>query len=105
MDTMFGPYLKNGKTSTQAKLIAFIDDASRIVPHGQFFFSENTENLIMALRTALYKRGIPQTLYVDNGAIYTCAEINQICGRIGCLLCHTPVRDGAAKEKDSYCTL
>jgi len=99
LDTMFGPYVKNGRTSTQTKLIAFIDDASRIVPHGQFFFSENTDNLITALRSALYKRGIPQTLYVDNGAIYTCAEINQICARIGTLLCHTPVRDGAAKGK------
>ena len=99
LDTMFGPYMKNGKTATQTKLIAFIDDASRVITHGQFFFSEKTDDLITALRAALYKRGIPQTLYVDNGAIYTCAEINQICARIGTLLCHTPVRDGAAKGK------
>jgi len=65
MDTLVGPYLKNGNTSTQAKLIAFIDDASRVVPHGQFFFAETTDNLIVALKAALYKRGIPQTLYVD----------------------------------------
>ncbi|RKX64523.1 MAG: hypothetical protein DRP42_06240 [Tenericutes bacterium] len=99
LDTMFGPYVKNGKTSTQAKLIAFIDDASRVITHGQFFFSENTDNLIIALRSALYKRGVPQTLYVDNGSIYTCTEINQICARIGTILCHAPVRDGAAKGK------
>lgn len=99
MDTLIGPYVKNGSTSTQAKLIAFIDDASRVVPHGQFFFSENTDNLIVALKSALYKRGIPQTLYVDNGAIYTSTEINQICARLGTVLCHTPVRDGAAKGK------
>lgn len=99
LDTMFGPYVKNGKTSTQTKLIAFIDDASRVIAHGQFFFSEKTDDLIEALRAALYKRGIPQTLYVDNGSIYTSAEINQICARIGTLLCHTPVRDGAAKGK------
>lgn len=99
MDTMFGPYVKNGRTSTQSKLIAFIDDASRVVPHGQFFFSENTGHLIEALRAALYKRGVPQTLYVDNGSIYTSLEINQICARLGIVLCHTPVRDGAAKGK------
>jgi transposase InsO family protein len=99
LDTMFGPYVKNARTKTQTKLIAFIDDASRIVPHGQFFFSENTDSLIAALRSALYKRGVPRTLYVDNGSIYTCAEINQICARTGILLCHTPVRDGAAKGK------
>jgi transposase InsO family protein len=99
LDTMFGPYVPNGKTKTQAKLIAFIDDASRVVPHGEFFFSENTPALIRSLRSALYKRGIPQTLYVDNGSIYTSKEINQICERTGILLCHTPVRDGAAKGK------
>lgn len=99
LDTMVGPYVTNRKTSTQTKLIAFIDDASRVIPHGQFFFSENTDNLITALQSALYKRGIPQTLYVDNGAIYTSQEINQICARLGTILCHTPVRDGAAKGK------
>lgn len=99
LDTMFGPFVTNGKTKTQAKLIAFIDDASRIIPHGEFFFSEDTSALIQALRSALYKRGIPETLYVDNGSIYTSKEINQICERIGTLLCHTPVRDGAAKGK------
>jgi len=99
LDTMFGPFVTNGKTKTQAKLIAFIDDASRVVPHGEFFFSEDTPALIQALRSALYKRGIPETLYVDNGSIYTSKEINQICERIGTLLCHTPVRDGAAKGK------
>ena len=33
------------------------------------------------------------------GSIYTSAEINQICARVGTLLCHTPVRDGASKGK------
>jgi transposase InsO family protein len=99
MDTLIGPYLKNGGAATQAKLIAFIDDAGRVVPHGQFFFAENTDNLIVALKSALYKRGVPQTLYVDNGAIYTSQEINQICARLGIVLCHAPVRDGAAKGK------
>jgi len=99
IDTMFGPYVSNGKIKVQAKLIAFIDDASRVVPHGEFFLAENTQALIKTFRSALYKRGIPQTLYTDNGAIYTGKEINQICPRIGTLLCHAPVRDGAAKGK------
>ena len=54
LDTMVGPFLKNGKTSTQARLIAFIDDASRVVPHGQFFFSENM------LPTTLFPYAIPE---------------------------------------------
>jgi hypothetical protein len=55
-----------------------------------------TETLIQALRTALYKRGVPEALYEDNGSIYWSKEISQICQRLGTLLCHAPVRDGAA---------
>jgi transposase InsO family protein len=98
-DTMFGPHVRNGAMKTQTKLIAFIDDASRVACHAEFFLVENTDTLIQALRSALYKRGVPESIYVDNGSIYASKEIAQICTRIGCLLCHTPVRDGAAKGK------
>lgn len=98
-DTMVGPYVKHAGGHVQARLIAFLDDASRVCCHGEFFAAENTDTLIASLRSALYKRGVPQTLYVDNGSIYTCKEISQICARIGTLLCHAPVRDGAAKGK------
>jgi sulfite reductase alpha subunit-like flavoprotein len=57
-DTMVGPYVQNGSAKTQAKLIAFIDDASRVCCHGEFFLAENTDTLTAALRSALYKRGI-----------------------------------------------
>jgi hypothetical protein len=36
---------------------------------------------------------------VDNGSIYTSKEIVQICARVGCVLLHTPVKDGASKGK------
>ena len=99
LDTMFGPYVKIGGRKIQTKLIAFIDDASRVITHGEFFASENTDNLITAMKSAFHKRGVPERLYVDNGAIYTCAEINQICARLGTILSHAPIRDGAAKGK------
>jgi transposase InsO family protein len=98
-DTMVGPYVKSGAAHAQARLIAFVDDASRVCCHGEFFFAESTTSLIKALRSALYKRGVPEAMYVDNGSIYASKEITQICARLGCLLCHAPVRDGAAKGK------
>jgi transposase InsO family protein len=98
-DTMFGPHVGQGSKRTRTKLIAFIDDASRVCCHGEFFLAENTDTLIKALRSALYKRGVPEALYVDHGSPYVSKEITQICERIGCLLCHAPVRDGAAKGK------
>jgi hypothetical protein len=83
----------------QTRLIAFLDDASRVCCHGEFFLQENVDTLIAAWRAALYKRGVPAALYVDNGSIYVSKELIQICARVGCLLHHTPVRDGAAKGK------
>jgi len=101
-DTMFGPYVDTGMSPgarKQAKLIAFIDDASRVICHGEFFFEENVDTLVQAIRAAFYKRGVPEQLLVDNGSIYCSQEITLICARVGCILRHTPVRDAAAKGK------
>jgi putative transposase len=98
-DTLYGPHVQINGSPVQTRLIAFVDDASRVCCHGQFFPAENVDTLIEALRAAFYKRGVPQSLYVDNGSIYSSKEIIQICARVGCLLHHTPVRDGAAKGK------
>jgi len=98
-DTLYGPYVQIQGVAVQTRLIAFLDDASRVCCHGQFFPAENVDTLIEALRAAFYKRGVPACLYVDNGSIYTSKEIIQICARVGCQLAHTPVRDGAAKGK------
>ena len=98
-DTMVGPYVQQGAGKVQAKLIAFLDDASRVICHGEFFANDNTEALLKAFKTALYKRGLCECLYVDNGQNYSSLEISQVCQRLGTILCHTPVRDGAAKGK------
>jgi len=98
-DTLYGPHVRINGSPVQTRLIAFIDDASRVCCHGQFFPAETVDTLIESLRAAFYKRGVPHALYVDNGSIYSSKEIIQICARVGCLLHHTPVRDGAAKGK------
>ncbi len=98
-DTMEGPHVPHKNKKYPAKLIAFIDDASRVVTHGEFFIQENTGALINTFKNAFYKRGIPDSIYVDNGAIYTCKEITLICARVGVILRHAPIRDGAAKGK------
>ncbi len=101
-DTMFGPYVDTGVAPgarKQARLIAFLDDASRVLCHGEFFFEENVDTLVQAIRAAFYKRGVPEQLLVDNGSIYCSAEITLLCARVGCILRHTAVRDAAAKGK------
>ncbi len=98
-DTMFGPFVDALGSRKQTKLIAFIDDASRVLCHGEFFFDENVGTLVQAIRAAFYKRGVPEQLLVDNGSIYCSQEITLICARVGCILRHTAVRDAAAKGK------
>lgn len=99
-DTMYGPSIQqpDGKWR-KTFLIAFIDDASRVITHAEFFYRDNTDNMIDAFRTALFKRGKPQRLYFDNGSNYTSREILQACVRLDIHLSHAPVRDGAAKGK------
>ncbi len=99
-DTMYGPSIKQPDEKWKKTfLIAFIDDASRLITHAEFFYRDNTDNMIEAFRTALYKRGKPERLYFDNGANYTAKEILQACVRLDIRLSHAPVRDGAAKGK------
>jgi putative transposase len=98
-DTLFGPSVGVAGGRQPAKLIAFLDDASRVLCHGEFFVAENVDTLVQALRAAFYKRGVPEQLLVDNGSIYCSQEITLICARVGCLLRHTAVRDAAAKGK------
>lgn len=98
-DTMVGPFVHEGQAARPTRLICFIDDASRVIPHGEFFFQETAASFVQAFRLALYKRGIPDQLYTDNGSIYVCHQIVTICARLGIILSHAPVRDGAAKGK------
>ncbi len=99
-DTMYGPSIKQADGKWRKTfLIAFIDDASRVITHGEFFYRDNTENMIEAFKSALYKRGKPERLYFDNGSNYTSKEILQACVRLNIHLSHAPIRDGAAKGK------
>jgi putative transposase len=99
-DTLHGPCLQYGLQKPQKTfLICFIDDASRVIPHGAFYPADDTNNLIDCFQTALYKRGVPRAVYVDNGSNYSSKEFGLICARLGTVLIHTPVRDGAAKGK------
>jgi putative transposase len=99
-DTLYGPSIRQSDGQWKKTfLIAFIDDASRVVTHAEFFYRDNTENMVNAFRSALYKRGKPERLYFDNGANYSAKEILQACVRLDIHLSHAPIRDGAAKGK------
>ena len=66
-DVMYGPYIQVGKKKQQTYLHAFIDDATRMITHSQFFYEQNFETLRLSLKEAMLKNGIPRLIYTDNG--------------------------------------
>jgi putative transposase len=88
-DLMYGPYIPEGRKKRPTYLLAYIDDASRLVPHGEFYFTQNFESLRHSFKEAVLKRGIPSLLYTDNGRIYRSQQFEFMCANIGCTLIHS----------------
>lgn len=53
---------------------AVLDDYSRLCCHLQWYFVEDTENLIHGLSQAFHKRGLPRAIMTDNGAAMLAGE-------------------------------
>ena len=90
-DMLFGPYIQRpGGGKQQCFLYAVIDDASRLVPHAQFYLDEGLESLLDCLRQSIAARGVPIRLYVDNGQVYRSQQLSRIAASLGILIVHTP---------------
>ena len=98
-DVMHGPAVPDGRRRRKAYLIAFIDDATRVVPFAAFAFADNVQAFLPALRNAVMRRGIPQRLYVDNGAAYRSRQLALVCARLGTALIHARPFQPAGKGK------
>ena len=88
-DLMYGPSIKVDRVKKQTYLSAMIDDASRIVPHAEFFFTQDFSVLRKTFKEAVLKRGLPKIVYSDNGKIYRCGQFVMVCatleiGRASC---------------------
>jgi len=90
-DMLFGPYIQRpGGGKQQCFLYAVIDDASRLIPHAQFYLDEGLESLLDCLRQSIAARGVPIRLYVDNGKVYRSQQLSRIAASLGILIVHTP---------------
>lgn len=87
-DVMHGPSVMVEGRRRKAYLIAFLDDATRVVPHAAFALSENTAAFLSVLQQAILRRGIPKRLYVDNGAAYRSHHLSLVCAKLGITLIH-----------------
>jgi len=99
-DTCYFPYIPDGRGKRQRTyLILIVDDFSRLIVGARLFFEDNAYNFQKVLKDAVGTFGIPHKLYCDHGPSYENSQISFICGSIGTVLLHAPVRDGAAKGK------
>lgn len=87
-DVMHGPRVGDGQRRRKTYLIAFIDDATRVIPYAAFAWAENTGAFLPVFKQALIRRGVPQRLYVDNGANYRSRHLALVCARLGVALIH-----------------
>jgi transposase InsO family protein len=90
-DMLFGPWVRrvNDGGRMQVFLHATLDDASRLIPHAQFYASQGLDAALDCLRHAVSARGIPIRLYMDNGKIYRSPQLARIAASLGTLIVHS----------------
>jgi putative transposase len=84
-DALHGPTV-NGR---KAILFAFLDDHSRLLTGYRWARREDTVRLEAALRTGIAARGIPASIYVDNGSAYVDRQFLRACASLGIRLVHS----------------
>jgi transposase InsO family protein len=98
-DVMHGPKVTAGQRRHKTYLIAFIDDATRVIPYAAFAAAENTAAFLPVFKQALIRRGLPLRLYVDNGANYRSQQLALVCAKLGVALIHARPYQPQAKGK------
>lgn len=80
-------------------LIAWMDDYSRKVTAARLYLAERLPMLEDSLKRAILTHGVPEAIYVDNGAIYSSHHLQRICGRLGIALHHSKPYRPAGRGK------
>lgn len=99
-DLKYGPYLpdlKHPGCKIKTYLIAVIDDATRLVVHGEFYDNQRLPILEDAFRKAIIKCGTPHNLYVDNGKIFISQWLRLACAKLR--ICHLNTRAYSPESK------
>jgi transposase InsO family protein len=84
-DLKYGPYLPNLKRPNhkiRTYLVAIIDDATRLVVHGEFYDNQRLPVLEDTFRKAITKCGAPDSLYVDRGKIFVSQWLRLACAKL-----------------------
>ncbi len=102
-DFLIGPWVPYPRVarSRRAKLILFVDDHSRLLVHGVWSFMETTRIAQLALKAAILRRGVPESLYLDRGSAFITGHLRRSAGVLGIHLIHSrPYRpQGRGKQE------
>jgi len=97
--TVWLPDPVNPNKMKRAKLIIFVDDASRICTHGEFYMDEKLPSLIDTFSKALLKRGKPRRLLLDNAFIFHSTTLEVMCAELEIELAFCRARRPQGKGK------
>ncbi len=84
-DLKYGPYLPDPNHpghKMRTYLLAIIDDATRMVVHGEFYDNQKLPVLEDSLRKAVTRCGAPDNLYVDQGKIFVSQWLRLACAKL-----------------------
>ena len=101
-DFMHGPLILGESPQSKKKkaiLMAMIDDHSRMIVGGEFGFEENTLLLEKVFKEAILTYGLPDRLYVDNGASFSSHYLARVCAHLGIGLVHSKPYDSPSRGK------
>ncbi|HXY45997.1 MAG TPA: DDE-type integrase/transposase/recombinase [Acidimicrobiales bacterium] len=98
-DVMHGPAVSVAGKKRKTFLIAFIDDATRVIPYAAFALSENTAAFLPVLKEAVLRRGVCRRLFVDNGSAFKSHHLAVVCAKLGVTLIHARAYHAQAKGK------
>jgi putative transposase len=90
-DVLVGPYVPHPRMagSQRAYLFVLVDDYSRLLLHARWVPEQTARAGQEVLRAAIQRRGLPERLYVDNGAPYSNAALERTCAMLGIRLIHS----------------
>jgi putative transposase len=94
-DALHGPTVGGRK----AVLFAFIDDHSRLLAGYRWARREDTVRLEAALRNGLASRGVPASVYLDNGSAMIDKQLQRACAVLGIRLVHSRPGQPAGRGK------
>lgn len=95
-DTSYTTYIRENGKLRRTYLVHIVDDHSRLIVGARFSYNDNAYNFQIVLKEAIARYGLCHKIYLDNGSTYANAQLSLICGSLGIVKIHTPVRDGAS---------